>query len=92
MIHRAAWCCDAAAEQGFNSKKPKGYKPRLFRVQIKDVQNGRRCAVTREIGLSADNLNVTDSFLLDEGMHITLWHGRNTPPREKILVCVGEPV
>ncbi|EGD78954.1 hypothetical protein PTSG_11803 [Salpingoeca rosetta] len=73
------------AEKCFSTKKPKAYKPRFFRIQVKGLGRGRRCAITREVEISTDSLNVTDSFLIDEGLNIVLWHGRNTTPRDKIL-------
>merc|ERR1711933_345345 len=61
---------EGGVDSGFRNVKPKDYKPRLLHVSgfKKHVQ-------VYQVGLSVDNLNNSDSFVLDCGLTVFQFNG-----------------
>lgn len=66
-------------ESGFNPVKPREYQPRLLQVQ-KVGGTIKSFEVTCEFA----SLNTDDSFILDAGSKIHVWHGETASPFEKM--------
>lgn len=64
-------------ESGFNIVKPTEYEPRLLHLKGK-----RRVRVT-QVSLSSDSLNSGDVFILDAGLTVYQWNGRQASVQEK---------
>jgi len=69
---------EGGVDSGFRNVKPKDYKPRLLHVTgfKKHVQ-------VYQVGLSADNLNNSDSFVLDCGLTVFQFNGTKSSAWEK---------
>jgi len=64
-------------ETGFKHVKPTEYKPRLLHLKGK-----KRIRVT-EVPLKGDSLNSGDVFILDAGLNLYQWNGKQSGPGEK---------
>lgn len=69
---------EGGVDSGFRNVKPKDYKPRLLHVSgfKKHVQ-------VYQVGLSTDNLNNSDSFVLDAGLTVFQFNGSKSSAWEK---------
>merc|ERR1712176_1351542 len=69
---------EGGVDSGFRNVKPKDYKPRLLHVSgfKKHVQ-------VYQVGLSVDNLNNSDSFVLDCGLTVFQFNGSKSSAWEK---------
>lgn len=70
----------------FDLRQPKGYKPRLLRVQMPENEHGKRTSVVREVPLAASSLNSAETFIYDGGLTLLIWHGKNVMSRKKVAV------
>jgi len=66
-------------DTGFHHVKPEEYKPRLLHVRGTTVKNVR----VKEVSLNAKSLNSSDVFILDAGLKIYQFNGKNAKPAER---------
>jgi len=64
-------------ESGFNHVKPEEYEDRLLQLKGKNVVH------VKEVSLDSDSLNSGDVFILDAGMKIFQWNGKQASVKEK---------
>jgi len=64
-------------ESGFNAVKPAEYKPRLLQLK------GKRRVRVAQVHLSHLSLNSGDVFILDSGLTIYQWNGKQASIQEK---------
>eukprot|EP00397_Hematodinium_sp_SG-2012_P003210 GEMP01003218.1.p1 GENE.GEMP01003218.1~~GEMP01003218.1.p1 ORF type:complete len:818 (+),score=214.95 GEMP01003218.1:41-2494(+) len=69
---------EGGVDSAFHHVTPEEYKPRLLHVK------GKRSARVREVKCSAESLNDGDAFILDAGMTLYLWNGKNVNKYEKV--------
>lgn len=65
------------AESGFNHVEPESYKPRLLHLK------GRKNVRINQCELKGDSLTSGDCYILDAGLMIYQWQGKNSNTREK---------
>jgi len=70
---------EGGIESGFNHVEPKKYQPRLLHVKGKR-QNVR----VTQVPLTCKSLNSGDSFILDLGLEIIQWNGKQASIHEKM--------
>lgn len=68
---------DGGAETGFNIVKPETYRPRLLQVK------GRKYPRVKELPLARTSLNQGDVFIIDNGLTVFQWSGRESSSRER---------
>eukprot|EP00128_Syssomonas_multiformis_P010037 Colp12_sorted_trinity150504_noHs@21067 len=68
---------DGGVESGFNKVKPEEYKHRLLQIK------GNKNVVVRQVPLAASSLNSGDCFILDAGLNIYQFNGKQASPMEK---------
>eukprot|EP01102_Stenamoeba_stenopodia_P011278 TRINITY_DN344_c0_g1_i1.p1 TRINITY_DN344_c0_g1~~TRINITY_DN344_c0_g1_i1.p1 ORF type:complete len:522 (+),score=188.28 TRINITY_DN344_c0_g1_i1:63-1568(+) len=64
-------------ESGFNKVKPTEYQPRLLHLK------GKKRVRVSQVTLSSDSLNSGDVFVLDGGLTIYQWNGKQASIQEK---------
>jgi hypothetical protein len=73
----------------FNPLRPKSFKPRLLKVQLVQSKTKKgKTPVVRQVPTAVASLNVSDTFILDAGEVILVWHGREQIARDKIKVML----
>jgi len=65
-------------ETGFNKVKPEDYKPRLLHIH-----GSLKSCSAQEVPLSKSSLNSDDVFILDNGLELIQWNGKNSNAGEK---------
>lgn len=68
---------EGGVESAFNHVVPDQYKPRLFHLK------GKRDVRVRQVPLSRDSLNEGDVFILDAGLELYQWNGKQANKYEK---------
>lgn len=68
---------EGGVDSGFNHVKPEEYKPRLLWIK------GKKNVRISEAPLKLSSLNEGDVFILDEGLLITQWNGKDAGKDEK---------
>lgn len=71
-------CLDGGVETGFRHVDRDHYNPRLFQIKGK-----RNCRVS-QVKFATDSLNSGDVFILDQGMKIFQWNGKEANKYEKV--------
>lgn len=79
---------DGDETQAFNPLQPKKYKSRLLKVKLVESQTTGKTPVVRQVPLSVASLNTNDTFILDAGEVILVWHGNQQMAQNKIKVGV----
>ena len=74
----------------FNPLQPKAFKPRLLKVQLVESQTKGKTPVVRQVPKAVSSLNIRDTFILDAGEVILVWHGHEQVARDKIKVGLGQ--
>jgi len=69
---------EGGIDSGFNHVEPKKYQPRL--LHVKGKRNNIRVT---QVALNCKSLNSGDSFILDLGLEIIQWNGRQASMFEK---------
>eukprot|EP00158_Paraphelidium_tribonemae_P008147 Partr_v1_DN28494_c1_g1_i2_m41271 putative gelsolin len=69
---------EGGVESGFKKVKPEEYRPRLLQVK----GTGKR-VIVREVPLTFESLNAGDVFILDAGMNIYQWNGKESSGFER---------
>jgi len=69
---------EGGVESGFNKVKPKEYKPRLLQLK------GRKRVRLVEVPLEAKSVNSGDVFILDLGLLLIQFNGKDSSGRERI--------
>lgn len=64
-------------DSGFRKVKPTEYKPRLLHIK------GKKNVIVREVELSAGSLNSGDAFILDAGLALYQFQGKQAGMHEK---------
>jgi gelsolin len=64
-------------ESGFNHVKPEEYETRLLHLK------GKTTVHVKQVSLDSDSLNSGDVFVLDGGMKLYQWNGKQASVREK---------
>ncbi|KAI3645776.1 hypothetical protein MP228_008704 [Amoeboaphelidium protococcarum] len=67
---------------GFNQVKPEEYQPRL--LQVRSNPKNKQNVVVRQVEISADSLNSGDVFILDKGLQIYQFNGKEAQVTEKV--------
>lgn len=75
---RILWRNDEKTAFGY--VKPSKYAPRLLDVKVD------QCAVAIEVDMSVQSMNSKDSFILDAGTKLYVWHGRFQTSKAKIQI------
>lgn len=65
-------------DSGFNKVRPKEYRPRLLHLK------GRRHVRLTEVPLAAASVNSGDVFVLDLGLRLVQFNGKDSSGRERI--------
>jgi len=68
---------EGGIESGFNHVKPEEYRARLLHFK------GKKNVRVSEVPLSKDSLNSGDVFILDNGLKIYQWNGKQSAPAER---------
>jgi len=68
---------EGGIETGFHHVKPEEYKPRLLHFK------GKKNVRVTEVALARDSLNSGDVFILDAGLNIYQWDGKESAPGER---------
>eukprot|EP00049_Salpingoeca_infusionum_P004478 m.79901 g.79901 ORF g.79901 m.79901 type:complete len:822 (+) comp12582_c1_seq4:132-2597(+) len=68
---------DGGVDSGFHHVKPREYRTRLLHVK------GKLNTIALEVPIAIESLNANDSFVLDAGLNVYVWHGKNAGPMEK---------
>jgi hypothetical protein len=69
---------DGGVETGFKHVDREKYTPRLFQIK------GKRSCRVAQVKLAADSLNDGDVFILDLGMKLFQWNGKEANKYEKV--------
>eukprot|EP01114_Cavostelium_apophysatum_P021891 TRINITY_DN775_c0_g1_i1.p1 TRINITY_DN775_c0_g1~~TRINITY_DN775_c0_g1_i1.p1 ORF type:complete len:372 (+),score=107.65 TRINITY_DN775_c0_g1_i1:103-1218(+) len=69
---------EGGAETGFQHVKPEEYKPRLLHLK------GKKKVRVSQVELNRDSLNSGDVFILDNGLTIFQFNGKNSGPQERV--------
>jgi len=69
---------EGGVDSGFNKVKPKEYKPRLLQLK------GKRRVRLVEVPLEAKSVNSGDVFILDVGMQLIQFNGKESCGRERL--------
>ena len=69
---------EGGVDSGFNKVKPKEYRPRLLHLK------GRRNVRLTEVPLAAASVNSGDVFVLDLGLLLVQFNGKDSSGRERI--------
>merc|ERR1712130_116845 len=65
------------AESGFNHVEPEKYEPRLLHLK------GRKNVRINQVELKGESLTAGDCYILDAGLNIYQWQGKNSNTSEK---------
>jgi len=68
---------DGGVDSGFKHVKPEEYKPKLMHLK------GKKQVRVTEVPCKCDSLNEGDLFILDAGLKIYQWNGKNAAIAEK---------
>jgi len=68
---------EGGVDSGFRHVTAKEYKPRLLHLK------GSKNVVIREVPMTTDSLNSGDVFVLDKGLDVYVFIGKEASPREK---------
>jgi len=68
---------DGGVDAGFKHVKPEEYKPRLLHLK------GKKKVRVSQVELSRESLNSGDVFILDNGLKVYQWNGKESGPMEK---------
>jgi hypothetical protein len=69
---------EGGVETGFRHVEPEKYEPRLLHLK------GKRKVRVTQVPLARDSLNSGDVFILDAGLNIYQWNGKQAGPQEKM--------
>ncbi len=69
---------DGGIESGFRHVDPTAYKPRLFHLK------GKRTVTVQQVELKSSSLNEGDVFILDAGLKLFQWNGKEANKYEKV--------
>lgn len=69
---------EGGVDSGFNKVRPKEYRPRLLHLK------GRRHVRLTEVPLAAASVNSGDVFVLDLGLRLVQFNGKDSSGRERI--------
>jgi len=76
-FHNQIHLLDGGVESGFHHVKPEEYKPRLLHLK------GKKKVRVSQVELSRESLNSGDVFILDAGLTVYQWNGKDSGPMEK---------
>jgi len=68
---------EGGVDSGFNHVKPEEYKPRLLHIK------GAKNTIVREVPISVDSMNSGDVFILDCGLKLYQFNGKQSAPMER---------
>jgi hypothetical protein len=88
-LFRAILVTTGDGTEEFNPLRAKDFKPRLYRVQLVETTPGSRKPDVRQVPRSIDSLTLSDTYMVDAGEVILVWHGRKQIARDKIKVSRG---
>jgi len=76
-FHNQIHLLDGGVDSGFKHVKPEEYKPRLLHLK------GKKKVRVSQVELSRESLNSGDVFILDNGLKVYQWNGKESGPMEK---------